>query len=167
MRCPYAVAEKLRATLVDMKKAAGGDADKPKVAWATMLKYIGNVAKVSTPAAPWLDAERQLMTWTPRSFDAILPRVHSVSFVLLADDDGAHELCCMATHDAPPDCRCTRDERIIVGAQNPGEEKFRRIKLSNPAFQSKVAALPSSITFFEIAGFQVRHLHLCNSMRLI
>lgn len=42
--------------------------------------------------------------------------------------------------------------------QNPGEDKFRRIKLSNAAFQSRVASLPSSITFFEIVGFQVRLL---------
>lgn len=76
------MSEKLRATLVDMKKAAGGDADKPKLAWATMLKYIGNIAK------------------------------------------------------------------------NPAEEKFRRIKLSNAAFQSRVASLPSSLTFFELIGFQ-------------
>lgn len=41
-----AVSEKLRAALVDMKKTAGGDSEKTKVAWATMLKYIGNVAKV-------------------------------------------------------------------------------------------------------------------------
>jgi hypothetical protein len=40
------VSEKLRATLVDMKKAAGGDAERPKVAWATMLKLVGNVVKV-------------------------------------------------------------------------------------------------------------------------
>jgi hypothetical protein len=42
----HAVSEKLRATLVDMKKAAGGDAERPKVAWATMLKLVGNVVKV-------------------------------------------------------------------------------------------------------------------------
>jgi len=48
-----AVSEKLRATLVDMKKAAGGDANKPKVAWATMLKYVGNVAKVSPACCQW------------------------------------------------------------------------------------------------------------------
>jgi hypothetical protein len=42
----HAVSEKLRATLVGMKKSAGDDAERPKVAWATMLKLVGNVVKV-------------------------------------------------------------------------------------------------------------------------
>ena len=39
--------------------------------------------------------------------------------------------------------------------QNPGEEKYRRINLANAAIQSRVASLPSSVTFFELLGFQV------------
>ncbi len=46
--------------------------------------------------------------------------------------------------------------RASTVMQTPGEDKFRRIKLSNAAFQSKVASLPSSLTFFELIGFQVR-----------
>ena len=39
--------------------------------------------------------------------------------------------------------------------QNPSEEKFRRINLTNAAIQSRVASLPSSMAFFELLGFQV------------
>lgn len=38
--------------------------------------------------------------------------------------------------------------------QNPQEDKFRTIKLSNAAFQSRVAALPASLDFFAHVGFQ-------------
>ena len=38
--------------------------------------------------------------------------------------------------------------------QNPGEEKYRKIKLSNAAFQSRVAALPASLDFLSHVGFQ-------------
>ena len=38
--------------------------------------------------------------------------------------------------------------------QNPEEEKFRKIKVDNAAFQSRVATLPSSVRFLEVAGFQ-------------
>lgn len=38
--------------------------------------------------------------------------------------------------------------------QNPQEEKFRKIKLSNPAFQSRIANLPASLDFLALVGFQ-------------
>ncbi len=37
--------------------------------------------------------------------------------------------------------------------QNPGEEKFRKIKLSNAAFQQRVASLPASLEFLKHVGF--------------
>ena len=40
-------------------------------------------------------------------------------------------------------------------ASNPGEEKFRRIRVSNAAFQSKVASVPHSLEFLELVGFKV------------
>lgn len=68
----HAVSEKLRATLVDMKKAAGGDAERPKVAWATMLKLVGNVVKVCVlhkyfvaACAAWLFQHPQQHVWQP------------------------------------------------------------------------------------------------------
>lgn len=79
---PVGATEKLRSSLVDMKKAAGDDDAKPKAAWATLVKMLGNVAR------------------------------------------------------------------------SPAEQKFRRIKLSNPAFQNKVASLSGSLTFLELVGFQ-------------
>jgi PUB domain len=45
------------------------------------------------------------------------------------------------------------DQTLTV--QNPSEEKYRRINLANAAIQSRVASLPSSVTFFELLGFQV------------
>ncbi|XP_004504346.1 uncharacterized protein [Cicer arietinum] len=39
-------------------------------------------------------------------------------------------------------------------ARNPDEEKFRKIRLSNPAFQERVGALKGGIEFLEICGFE-------------
>ncbi len=44
-------------------------------------------------------------------------------------------------------------------ASNPGEEKFRRIRVSNAAFQSKVASAPHGLEFLEIVGFKVSSVH--------
>ena len=44
-------------------------------------------------------------------------------------------------------------------ASNPGEDKFRRIRISNAAFQSKVASVPHSTEFLEIVGFKVSSVH--------
>jgi hypothetical protein len=37
--------------------------------------------------------------------------------------------------------------------QNPGEEKFRKIKLGNVAFQQRVASLSASLEFLKHVGF--------------
>uniref|UniRef100_A0ACD6AHW0 Uncharacterized protein n=1 Tax=Avena sativa TaxID=4498 RepID=A0ACD6AHW0_AVESA len=44
----------------------------------------------------------------------------------------------------------------IVGniAKNPEEEKFRRIRLSNPVFKDKVGNLQGGVEFLELCGFQ-------------
>ncbi|XP_058731702.1 uncharacterized protein LOC131603421 [Vicia villosa] len=39
-------------------------------------------------------------------------------------------------------------------ARNPDEEKFRKIRLSNAAFQDRVGALKGGIEFLEICGFE-------------
>ncbi|CAA2937319.1 UBX domain-containing 1 [Olea europaea subsp. europaea] len=39
-------------------------------------------------------------------------------------------------------------------ATNPNEEKFRKIKLSNPAFQDRVGNLKGGIEFLELCGFE-------------
>ncbi|CAK8578488.1 unnamed protein product [Lathyrus sativus] len=39
-------------------------------------------------------------------------------------------------------------------ARNPDEEKFRKIRLSNAAFQERVGALKGGIEFLEICGFE-------------
>jgi len=79
---PASAAEKMRAALVEMKKAAGDDEARNSTAWLTLLKLIGNVAHA------------------------------------------------------------------------PQVEKFRRIKLTNAAIQSRLTSLPGSITFLELCGFQ-------------
>ena len=37
---------------------------------------------------------------------------------------------------------------------NPGEEKFRRIRLTNPAVQQRVVAFKGAVEFLEVCGFQ-------------
>ncbi len=75
--------EKLRAKLVEIKKASPGQEEQFKAACGIMIKYLGNIAR------------------------------------------------------------------------SPQEDKFRSIKLSNAAFQSRVACLPGSIEFLEMCGFTV------------
>lgn len=41
-----------------------------------------------------------------------------------------------------------------IGA-NPEEAKFRKIRLGNAAFQSRVAASPNGLAFLETVGFKV------------
>ncbi|KAI6674428.1 hypothetical protein NL676_002334 [Syzygium grande] len=45
---------------------------------------------------------------------------------------------------------------IYVGnvVKNPDNEKFRRIRLSNPAFQSRVGSLEGGVEFLELCGFE-------------
>lgn len=38
--------------------------------------------------------------------------------------------------------------------QDPKEEKYRRIKLSNAAFQSRVSSMNGALKFLELVGFQ-------------
>jgi hypothetical protein len=38
--------------------------------------------------------------------------------------------------------------------QDPNEEKFRKIRLSNAAFQAKVSSIDGSLRFLELVGFQ-------------
>ena len=42
--------------------------------------------------------------------------------------------------------------------QNPTEEKFRKIRVSNRAFQDRVACLEGTEDFLRAAGFEVRKL---------
>lgn len=79
---PISVIEKLRDTLVSMKKSAPGGEAQWKTACATLLKYLGNIAG------------------------------------------------------------------------NPDEPKFRSIRLSNAAFQQRVAVVPGSVDFLKLCGFQ-------------
>ncbi|XP_062192049.1 uncharacterized protein LOC133895615 isoform X2 [Phragmites australis] len=45
--------------------------------------------------------------------------------------------------------------KIIVNiVKNPAEEKFRRIRLSNPVFKDRVGSLPGGVEFLELCGFQ-------------
>lgn len=128
----HAVSEKLRATLVDMKKAAGGDAERPKVAWATMLKLVGNVVKVCALHKCFVDV---LLLVSIRTLNSVAGQQHQQP-----------EGLCDLLH---------RPDDLALAVQNPSEEKYRRINLANAAIQSRVASLPSSVTFFELLGFQV------------
>lgn len=52
--------------------------------------------------------------------------------------------------------RAFRTLLVIVGnvARNPDEEKYRMIRLSNPAFQDRVGAFEEGIEFLELCGFE-------------
>ncbi|RVW67641.1 hypothetical protein CK203_063061 [Vitis vinifera] len=39
-------------------------------------------------------------------------------------------------------------------AKNPDEEKFRKIRLTNPSFQERVSGLKGGIEFLELCGFE-------------
>ncbi len=47
------------------------------------------------------------------------------------------------------ECRCVGNV-----AQNPGEDKYRQLKLTSAAFQSKVSAVDGSLQFLELCGFK-------------
>lgn len=42
----------------------------------------------------------------------------------------------------------------IVPPQNPAEEKFRKIKLSNAAFQSRIGTVTGGTDFLQVLGFE-------------
>ena len=51
------------------------------------------------------------------------------------------------------------DEAITLTAcafpgQDPKEDKFRRIRLSNAAFQSRVGSVPGALDFLQLLGFR-------------
>ncbi|KAF1883976.1 hypothetical protein Lal_00012936 [Lupinus albus] len=48
--------------------------------------------------------------------------------------------------------------RIYVGnvAKNPDEEKYRKIRLSNPVFQERIGSLKDGMKFLELCGFERR-----------
>ena len=41
---------------------------------------------------------------------------------------------------------------------NPDEEKYRKVRASNKAFQEKVCAVTGSVLFLEAVGFEQRNL---------
>uniref|UniRef100_A0A0A9HHB8 PUB domain-containing protein n=1 Tax=Arundo donax TaxID=35708 RepID=A0A0A9HHB8_ARUDO len=55
--------------------------------------------------------------------------------------------------------RVTRAFQILLKivaniVKNPAEEKFRRIRLSNPVFKDRVGSLQGGVEFLELCGFQ-------------
>lgn len=51
---------------------------------------------------------------------------------------------------------CTQQEHVGIVMLPVVQDKFRTIKLSNAAFQSRVAVVPAAVHFMVTAGFQVR-----------
>ena len=43
---------------------------------------------------------------------------------------------------------------MLLLRQDPQEEKFRRIRLSNAAFQNRVGSVPGALDFLKLLGFQ-------------
>jgi len=60
------------------------------------------------------------------------------------------------THRKPHVVESAQDMGVtsnLLLAQDPGEEKFRRIKRGNAAFQQRLAFLPASLDFLKHVGF--------------
>jgi len=51
-------------------------------------------------------------------------------------------------------CFTTLLKMVSNVATAPAEEKFRRIKLTNPAVQQRVGAFTGAVEFLQLAGFQ-------------
>lgn len=49
---------------------------------------------------------------------------------------------------------------------NPGEEKFRKIRLSNKAFTERVRELEGTDEFLQAVGFKISSLHLKMAKRI-
>lgn len=52
------------------------------------------------------------------------------------------------------ECTATMTKMLNNIIQNPGEEKFRKVKISNPKFSSKVYSLKGAPEFFKLVGFK-------------
>lgn len=51
-------------------------------------------------------------------------------------------------------CSPTNDVMLGWAAQDPNEEKYRKIRLSNAAFQTRVGSVEGSLRFLELLGFE-------------
>ena len=117
-----------------MKKVNPGKDEQLKTCWGTMLKYIGNVAKVGLSLHMCL-CNPQHSQHAHR--DSINP------------DAGL-------AFTAKSNRKWGRGG--LTGAsslmQDPKEEKYRKIRLCNAAFQARVGSLNGALKFLEIVGFQ-------------
>lgn len=60
-------------------------------------------------------------------------------------------------------CFQTMQKYLANIYKDPSQDKFRNIRLSNPAFQQRVGAFAGSIEALELCGFKVTsaYLHKC------
>ena len=65
-------------------------------------------------------------------------------------------------------CFQTMQKYLANIYKDPSQDKFRNIRLSNPAFQQRVGAFAGSIEALELCGFKVisTHLHNCITANL-
>ena len=55
--------------------------------------------------------------------------------------------------DALRTCWLTLGRMVANVGGNPGEEKFRKVRLGNPAIAQRVAAFEGAVSFLEQCGF--------------
>ncbi|KAF8019114.1 hypothetical protein BT93_H3867 [Corymbia citriodora subsp. variegata] len=101
---------------------------------------------------------------TPAALKPALPREDNrrtshVYSVAKADQIGEY-LRSLKRYHKDEDARVKRAFQtllIYVGnvVKDPDNEKFRRIRLSNPLFQSRVGSLEGGVEFLELCGFQI------------
>jgi len=118
-----------------MKKRYASDDERVKTCWATLLKYCGNIVKVGKG----FGSSHSCSIHGPCGRERLLSK--SGHFSTLQDP------ACTGFVGHAKSVHCT------VVAQDPNEEKFRKIRLSNAAFQSRVGSVEGALQFLELLGF--------------
>ncbi len=129
--CLPAVAEKLRDQLVGMKKSHPGQDDAVKTAFQTLFKICANVANSPGACGEALgdSSFRSHVAFRTAGAAALDRRRDAVN---QEPYTGSTWYMCMRA----------------------GEEKFRKIKLTNPAIQQRVVQMKGGVEFLGMCGFQ-------------
>lgn len=125
----------MRGAQVGMKKRYASEDARVKTCWATLLKYCGNIVKVPKTVRD----SRLCSVHGAYGRERLLSK--SGCFSMLQDP------ACTGSKYTRRAMHCT------VVAQDPNEEKFRKIRLSNAAFQSRVGSVEGALQFLELLGF--------------
>ena len=133
----------MRGLLVDMKKGHPGQEEGLRTCWQTLLKMCGNV--YNSPGGCCAGAGAG---WGGMASYKPEPLRWPAPARLWDRATTAHTDPTADTHPPP--------SRLPPPPPPPpaGEDKFRRVRLTNPAIQQRVAAWRGAVDFLQLAGFQ-------------